>query len=199
MGWIQRLVSFNRTNQVTPVVDSSVYPNFKAAGVFFTDRKHVLAGYQPTKRTPIITGIGGTRVGTEPFLDTALRECIEEVFDIDNVPPALLQTIQRRIQPTSHFINKSYVTIVYTFTDLEHMLKVCKHYKLTSSLYLNHPTTLMDLIINRCHTPTSEIQSFALIPVCHYTTLTNLLDKGFIQDINMVHTQQLKINSPMKL
>ena len=51
--------------------------NFMGAGCIFTNGTHVLAGFQPNKKSPAISGFGGKRHGTETFTQTALRETLE--------------------------------------------------------------------------------------------------------------------------
>ena len=66
-----RLVNINAEN----------VENFRAAGSVFTDSKIILAGYQPRKKKPFISGIGGKREEGESYMDTAIRETVEELFE----------------------------------------------------------------------------------------------------------------------
>ena len=53
---------------------------FLGAGILFTDEKHVLAGYSYRKQ---ITGFGGHRRGEETPAQTAFREVVEELFEVE--------------------------------------------------------------------------------------------------------------------
>jgi hypothetical protein len=45
---------------------------YTACGVVFTDGRHILAGYQPNKKNPCISGIGGMKEKGETHFDTAM-------------------------------------------------------------------------------------------------------------------------------
>jgi hypothetical protein len=199
MGWFKNLFRASSLRRVHSTVDCSLFPEFAAAGVLFTDDRHVLAGYQPNKLNPGITGIGGARIGSETFMITALRECIEELFDVEVVPLKIIEKIQKYTTPTDYFMNKQYVTVIYSFHNLETILYLVGKYLISSPVYSSHPYTLVDLIFNRRHKLTSEIQSFALIPICYYSKTKIVIDKDFGSDITLYHKRQLKTRYPMKL
>jgi hypothetical protein len=199
MGWLNYLFCTRPRKKVTFDVDYSKYPDFDAAGVLFTDECHVLAGYQPNKLNPKITGIGGKRIDNETFMETALRECIEELFDVENVPLELIERIQAHIPPLDYFMNKNYVSVVYTFNDLETILSLAKKYKIKSPLYLTHPSTLFDLIFHREHKFTSEIGTFSLLPACYYEGITQIVDIDYVNDIQLYRVRKLKAEYPIHL
>ena len=56
------------------------------AGIMFTDKNSVLAGYSSHKLA--ITGIGGKKKGDETAIQTAIRETVEELFELEEIPKA---------------------------------------------------------------------------------------------------------------
>ena len=157
---------------------------YKAAGCVFTDGKIILAGYQPRKRVPTISGIGGKKEDGETYMDTAIRETVEELFDI-KVASQLINEL-KTIIPEKIVQNGSYIIAVYTFMNLEDMLKHMKSKGITSKLYNKMPVSLMELIFNRklVENPAEnpEISHLALLPLIKHGDAP-LVDKYFIKDM----------------
>ena len=160
---------------------------FKAAGVAFTNGVHVLAGYQPHKKHPSISGIGGSREPGESYMQTALRECVEELFEPTSIPKALLPKLTE-IAPQKVIQSGSYINAIYSFDDLHAMLAIMKRTGLRSPLYETFPKNLTELIMNRIPTSAlsgdkaAEISHLALLPVVTQTADT-LIDPYFAADM----------------
>jgi hypothetical protein len=164
---------------------------FKAAGVAFTNGQHVLAGYQPHKKHPSISGIGGSREPAESYMQTALRECVEELFEPTSIPNALLPKLAQ-IAPQKVIQSGSYINAIYSFKDLKAMLTAMKHVGLRSPLYEKFPKNLTELIMNRIPAnalsgklsgeKTAEISHLALLPVVAQAADT-FMDPYFVNDM----------------
>ena len=141
----------------------SQYNDFTAAGVLFTNKSHVLVGWQ-LKDKPTLTGLGGSRKQGENYVTTAHREMIEELFDVENVPPKLLITLQTMKRLTT-LQNDSYVNIVYTFNTLQEILRHAYNCGVKTKIYKRFPLTIHDLVLLREPSQTSEIQSLAILPI----------------------------------
>jgi negative regulator of genetic competence, sporulation and motility len=152
--------------------------NFKAAGCLFTNNVHVLGAWQ--KKTKCISGIGGKRERSETHIHAALRELIEELFEV-NPPETLLYTLQDVVKPKKVFLTDSYVTVVYSFQDLEMILTFAKFYCKQSLLYHTFPTTYMNLITDRKNV-SSEIGQLVLLPF----EKELYINSGFVKDINVL-------------
>ena len=181
--------SKNTINYV-PLVNNFVTDpeGFKAAGVAFTNGVHVLAGYQPHKKHPSISGIGGSRERGENYMQTALRECVEELFEPPSIPKSLFSKLAA-IAPQKVIQSGSYINAIYTFDDLQAMLKAMKQVGLRSPLYETFPKTLTELIMNRVPTgaisgsKAAEISHLALLPVVSQDAET-FIDKYFMADMS---------------
>lgn len=163
-------------------VTSSTLINFKAAGCVFTDGKYILAGYQPKRSEYNISGFGGSRLDGETYMQTALRETLEEFFEVDP-PRHLIDDIEQLLKPTATHINETYVLVQYTFEDLIKVLayskSACKH----TDVYDVFPESLNDLIFNRNHTPRSEVHQLCLLPF-----KSNIkIGKDFKRDITLIN------------
>lgn len=160
-------------------------PDYECAGILFTDMKHVLAGYQPNKRKPCITGIGGGREEGEQYMDTAIRETIEELFNVDEVSKKLIHTIRDTIPPKQIIMNEYYVTIVYNFDDLHTFLKIVKRFKLQTNVYDKFPLTIMDVLMHRkLNVPKAEIKHLVLLPFIQHLDNYPLIHREFLEDMN---------------
>lgn len=177
---------FMRIPPLTPPVAIPAYPAHMGAGCVFTDGKHVLGGYQPHKKKPGISGIGGHKEGEESYLQTAYRETIEEFFHVTNttIPIGLVDRLVRQMRPKKIQMKKGYVLVTFDFRDLQQFLKLCKKAGLRSSLYPTLPKNLLEVIQMRRYDLTAEISSFALLPIIkNHKKLRNFVNPLFIQDM----------------
>ena len=179
-----------------PSSNGTDYKSYTSAGVLFTNGIHVLAGYQPNKKNgPVIMGIGGTRDATDTsYLHTALREAVEELLDIDpeikeQISESLLKELNDNLPPLSHFIHKGYVTLIYSFEQLERLLKIVNESKHSDvlktkiskkELYEKFPLTLEELVFRRKRVESAEIRQFVILPLeC------SQIYKYFLTDLKM--------------
>lgn len=182
MNFIRRLRGYT----VPKIFILNEYPEYDGAGIAFTDNKMILAGYQQKEEKSFISGIGGKKEDGESYLDTAVRETIEELFEFDAIPQKLLAKI-RAMPPQRVIRNGTYIVVVYNFTDLECMLRIIKKYSLKSKLYDKFPTTLMNLVLNRkldCAL-NPEISHLALLPLVDHKE-GSFVDKYFLRDMTML-------------
>ena len=152
---------------IEKVFPTQIPPEVKSAGCFFTNDTLYLAGYQPNKKEPCVSGIGGHIENGESEFSAAIRELIEELFEIHPIPQALQKAIEEEAIPRKIVRNDSYTIFKFTFDDLECILKRMKEQGATSKLYDFFPTTIMDLILRRKiiqTAPLPEISHLVLLP-----------------------------------
>ena len=173
-----------------PLVNAELKGNaegsYKAAGCVFKSAHHILAGYQPKKKTPFISGIGGKKEANESFMDTALREMVEELFDPESSPESIrdvIQDIKVSVTPTKIVQNGSYIIVIYSLDRLGEILKCAKKHKLISRVYDTLPVTLMDLIFKRNVTASAEISHLAILPLLEHNYKNPFVDAYFIKDM----------------
>lgn len=148
-------------------------PEFRGAGCLFTNGDVVLAGYQTKRGDIIISGLGGNREEGESYLETALRETVEELFDIKEVPSTLIEDLKGALKPLSVKGKEVegwgiYVTVVYTFEHLHTLLKYAKRAHIKTRVYETFPTTVSDLLLQRKASKGSsppEIGYLTIIPI----------------------------------
>lgn len=155
---------------------------FKGAGCVFMNKTHVLAGYQPNKKVPILSGFGGKCKGNESLTETALRETLEEIFHLKEIPKALIERIVETIQPRI-IVNKGYLALVYTFDQLVEILACSKYYIGTIDIYPDHyPMSVECIIIDRVIDSSAEVAQICILPVAKNL----LIDPLLLEDINKI-------------
>jgi hypothetical protein len=154
---------------------------FKAAGCVFTNGAHILAGYQPRKKKPCITGIGGSRIKGEIFMDTAIRETLEELFEFETIPPKLIAEVQD-FQPMNVIQVSNYVMVIYSFETLESIMRLASTYPVKSRVYYTMPLTLLDLLLKRIPSGNEEITHMTLLPLVEGLKIQS----EFVNDIQEV-------------
>lgn len=165
-------------------------PPPKAAGLLFLDAIHVLGGWQPTKKIPIISGFGGSIKPGEDWQTAAVRETLEELFDIENPPSELITQIKEILFSSSSHQQNTHTSDNYTyatlyFSDLITILHIVSESGIQSPIYPNGiPLTIADLIFNRIFTTKSEVQQLVLLPIDQNIKL----DSYFIEDISKYGT-----------
>lgn len=171
------------------------------AGCLFTDGKLVLAGYQPFKEVPCISGLGGTKKEGETVFQTAMRETIEELFEIKDISVVFLEYIKRQL-PGKYIRNNNYIFIVYNFKQLERLLMILKNQGKKSYLYTYFPTTLNELLFKReiIHKTDSshvlpEISHLCLLPAVNHLHTTPLVDNYFITDLQLINDKDVNMIS----
>jgi hypothetical protein len=145
---------------------------FRGAGCMFTNGRTVLGAYQSKRGIITISGLGGNRNECETFMVTALRETLEELLDVQEVPPGLIQRLEKELRPTSirgKYVDGwgIYVVVIYTFEDLLKILKRAEEASVKSPLYTKFPRTLSTLLLDRdpAMNPNTEITYLTILPV----------------------------------
>jgi hypothetical protein len=154
---------------------------YTSAGCIFTNGTHILGGYQPNKQAPCISGIGGKREGCEEFVQTAMREMLEEMFGIYARPDFV--TALMAIPYDRLLISGDYISLIYSFSSLEKILVELVRLNAVSSMYNEIPLTLNDLILKRLGGVDSEISHLCLLPVVKHPRGTPYIENCFMKDI----------------
>jgi len=144
----------------------------------FTDGIRVLAGYQT--KTGRIGGFGGKSLAGESRIETALRETIEELFGILDIPSDLI----RKLPISQNTIEYAeYTCFIYNFDDLQTFIRRAGRCINSSPLYAVFPTTTWELIQNRMVSESGEVGELYLMPTDKFTMSRSferdLLEGGF--------------------
>lgn len=161
--------------------------NFTSAGCIFYNEQFILAGYQPRKQKPIVSGLGGKREGEEDASTTALRETLEELFELQTVPLVWIQEIQATIPFHSTLQNGEYSTFLYSFDDLQKILVYLSSKGCVSELYEEFPTNVLSLLFNRKQLAyPAEVSHLLFFPLVNHPKDSPFVDRHFLSDIRLL-------------
>jgi hypothetical protein len=161
--------------------------NFTAAGCLFYNEQFLLAGYQPRKQRPVLSGLGGKREEGEEFWTTALRETVEELFELSTVPPGWIEQIQCSVPHKGFLKNGDYVSVLYSFDDLQKILEILKTLQCQSELYEEFPTNLLALLFNRKQLEyPAEVSHLTFLPLVLHAVDTPFVSSDFLKDMRLL-------------
>jgi hypothetical protein len=150
----------------TPVRPDTRFPDYRAAGIAFTDCTTILCGRHAFKkgRKPFLSGFGGTKHSQDlDWIGTAWRETIEELWGLPSVPPHIINQLRTEIKIRHVLIQPGYIQILLHLEDLEDVCRILRRNRLMSPLYASYPKGLEDLITQR-RIGQTEITHLCLIP-----------------------------------
>ncbi len=149
-----------------------------AAGIFFSDERHVLSAYQKRHNTLIVSGLGGKQEPQDVSIYyTAIRETLEELYDIQP-SDGLINRVMHAIHPTMTIQAENYTTFYMSFEQLNRIMQIVAEVT-QSPIYRQMPHTIHDLISNRRPLPSSEVSALALQPMESMA----VQDREFMHDI----------------
>ena len=184
---------FFKKKEVKPLAIPS---DFRAAGCLFFWERLVLGGYQPSKKKPQISGLGGMRQGQEIVMHTAFRETVEELYHVNEVPIKLLQKLIQAMDPKAVLSSGDYVSLVFDERQLIQFLRICKKSGLKSPLYLEMPTDICTLLFKRLPDPSAEITHLCALPLVDTLDNHSYVSKDFLNDIRgILNHPELRITS----
>lgn len=139
---------------------------YMAAGCLFTNGTHILAGLQTKEDREVLSGFGGKIEPTDLcIVDTAIRETLEELLGLSEIPYDVIHHIMVNYIPRNQFKTGDYSVFVYTFEDLEDFLRIAKGFGLQSPLYDSMPGDFSSLLFKRKALPESEVRQLAVLPL----------------------------------
>lgn len=127
----------------------------------------------------VISGVGGKRNEGESPQETAMRETIEELFDIEEVSKDLINSLTCELPVMKMLVTNTYTNYVYSFEDLNKLLAIVRTH-INTPLYETFPLTVSDLLLNCKYNSRSELPILCLVPISQNLTF----DQYFVNDIN---------------
>ena len=124
----------------------------------FTDGKFVLAGIN---REGDISGFGGKKIAAEIPVVTAIREVLEELFEIQPTNQ-LIKIIMDKLEFDNLIARDNYSMFVMSFNDLETICDTVMKSLIKSPVYEHIPLSATGLMLNR--KGGKEIKEVFLLP-----------------------------------
>ena len=132
------------------------------AGILFTNKQIALVGYN--SKTGKIVGIGGKKKRNELPYQTALRETIEELFELTIGIDEIITTLSSKLVFDECISRNGYSTFIMSFKDLETVISVVSVCGIPSRVYSRLPISIHELLLSRTQSLYAEITSLVLIP-----------------------------------
>lgn len=156
--------------------------------VFIHDHRQVLCakGFSSRGR---FSGIGGK---VEPFDEraesSAIRELIEELFNIEADPRHIAHLAKLLADGYIHPQYRTHITFYMDFSSLERLMLELKALGYISPLYASFPTTMSALVLKRKKNVRSELTDLRIVPLVKVVQQPRLYTYEFLADV----TQFLK-------
>lgn len=152
-----------------------------SAGCLFTDGRYILAGLQGTDSL-FLSGFGGKAFEGECSIDTAIREALEELFHIQDIPAAVIRTISIESMPQRYLKNGEYTILVYRFEDLYDWGLILSKSNIISPVYDVIPFNISELLFKRKYIEGAEIKCLSLLPLKNGL----IISPHFLEDISFL-------------
>ena len=120
--------------------------SFSAAGILFQDDKNFLSGWNPSLDS--WSGFGGKRHGLETSIETAIRETVEEIFQV-NPSKGDISALEDQLSPFDFKQNGDYVVFFMNVSSLFQISLFLEKKGYRSPLYDSFPTTVTEFIEKR--------------------------------------------------
>ncbi len=154
---------------------------YQSAGCLFTDKQSFLAGFQ--RKQQKWTSFGGKKYyGETPFM-TAIREVVEEIFELRLSQQTLAILICTLPFSFQHH-DDNYVYYIYNFDVIFQIADILQSEGYQSPLYDSWPCSLRELLYNRKENITSEMERLALFKKEDVEDLQNSMDAFFYKDLS---------------
>ena len=153
---------------------------FDAAGFLFIEHGRFLAGFQ--KKTQRWTGFGGKKKCEETSEACALRETIEELFEV-SLKKEDLETFLLFLNLPIPQYKGSYVYYVFTPNAILEISYLLEKNGYKSPLYIKMPRTLDEFIDTRWCTTNAEMENVQFFHTSELQDLKGAFDRHFFNDL----------------
>lgn len=154
--------------------------DYESAGCLFHDETTFLAGFQ--RKQQRWTSFGGKKYYGETSFHTAMRETIEELFEIQITQKTLGKLICR-ISLSIPTQDGSYVYYKYPYSIIFEIIQILEEDGYTSPLFQSWPRTVSQLVEKRIYCKTCEIQKINVFNKVDIHDCRLVFDKFFMMDL----------------
>jgi len=160
-----------------------------AAGILFKEGPQVLCGYTP--KLEAYSGFGGKMEQSDgTTLRTAIRETIEELFELQPTEP-ILKDCEIELANLTCIQIGTYSLYVASFEDYTKIVNILFNHKIYQSpIYNTIPYTIYGLVYLRDITKATEITDLDII---NYNINQIKIDKNFIDDCQRAEELEIYI------
>jgi hypothetical protein len=156
------------------------------AGILFISYTvgSVLAGFHP--KLDRWSGFGGKCHENEIYIDTAVREVVEEIFGIFSLSPDVLSELGKCVSSAPRN-DGGYMLFIEPIDTLLNMCEVLRKNAQISPYYQSIPSHVDGIIVKRYVNSTSEINKLLMFAIRDIQDIRYLFTDEFYQDIQSLY------------
>jgi hypothetical protein len=153
---------------------------YESAGCLFTDKQSFLAGFQ--RKQQRWTSFGGKKYHGETAFMTAMREVIEELFEVSITQKTLTKLICS-INFSFPIQDETYIYYIYPYEVIFQLIDILYEDGYQSPLYDEWPSSLSELIHKRKTNESSEMEHIQIFYKTEIQDIHHALDDFFYKDL----------------
>lgn len=135
-----------------------------SAGILFTTDNTVFVGYKIVNDNWQISGFGGKRNEDETYIQTAIRETLEELYEAP-ITKETIEYVERRLKITKVINNNGYILVICTLNRINDFILAALNSVLYTPMYEKLPYTVALLIGERKQLFYAEFHYLAFLSV----------------------------------
>lgn len=161
--------------------------NWEGAGILFTSHNTILAGYKVIDDEWELSGFGGKKLENELYYQTAIRETLEEIYEVP-VTPNIVNYVASRLKITKVVNNNGYIVVIVSLNQFKHFMLAAINFNFDTPMYKELPTSSVELIGKRDNKFFSEFPYLGFVstkfigsknsPIC--------VDRNLISDMKYI-------------
>ena len=151
-----------------------------SAGILFLENTSFLSGFQ--RKQMRWSGFGGKAFPDETPAKTAVRETVEELFEVDLSENDIEQLIEQ-LSIWHEYSSKGYIFFVLPFSGITTISEFLEEKGYTSRVYPQFPKSITSLISQRIISNAKEIEKINLFTFSDIQEFQLAFDKHFLSDL----------------
>lgn len=160
---------------------------WNSAGILFTNNNTVLVGYKIIDDKWLVSGFGGKRNKDEQYYETAIRETLEELYEV-TVTKEMIEYVARRLKITTAINNNGYILIICKLNKMNEFILAGVNAICYTPVYDNLPYSVTELIGKRKDRFYSEFHYLGLMSISMIISKTSPveIDPNLISDMKYI-------------
>jgi 8-oxo-dGTP pyrophosphatase MutT (NUDIX family) len=152
-----------------------------SAGILFIESTQFLSGFQ--RKLNRWSGFGGKALPNESPQETAVRETVEEIFEV-NLTRVHIDELERILYLGNYYESGSYIFYTLPFSALLVISAYLATKKYISPVYHSLPTNINDIVEKRISEKATEIEKVCFFSFYDLPELQDAFDKNLRNDLS---------------
>jgi hypothetical protein len=161
--------------------------DWHSAGILFISNNTALIGYKIINESWIVSGFGGKKEEGELYYQTAIRETLEELYEVP-ITKEVIEYVANRINVKKIVNNDGYVLMICETKQINKFILAGIHFVFDSLMYDSLPYSVLSLIGKRNEISDSEYPFIGFLPMSMILSDSSPLkiDPNLISDMKYV-------------